>query len=109
LRQLLLNLADNAVKYNQPQGRITMELKRADNLAHFTIINTGPGVPPEKLSRVFDRFYRGDASHNIAVDGCGLGLSIAKWIVAAHRGTIEINSVPDSLTTVIVTLPVETT
>lgn len=107
LRQLLLNLADNAVKHNQPQGRIIMDLRRDGEFAHFTISNTGAGIPPEKLSRVFDRFFRGEASHNLAVDGCGLGLSIAKWIVSAHRGTIEISSTPDALTTVTVNLPIE--
>ncbi len=90
LRQLLLNLADNAVKYNQPQGRVTMNLRRASGAAEFTIANTGPGIPPEALPHVFDRFYRGDPAHSNEVDGCGLGLSIAKWIVSAHHGTIQI-------------------
>jgi len=107
LRQLLLNLADNAVKYNQPQGRVTMNLRRVDDVAEFTITNTGPGIPPESLPRIFDRFYRGDPAHSNEVDGCGLGLSIAKWIVSAHRGTIRIESVPDQLTTVTVRLPLD--
>jgi heavy metal sensor kinase len=105
LRQLLLNLADNAVKYNQPQGRVTMSLRRADGAAEFTIANTGAGIPPEVLPRVFDRFYRGDPSHSLTVDGCGLGLSIAKWIVSAHNGTINIESMPDKITTVTIRLP----
>src|SRR5471030_2462822 len=74
LRQLLLNLADNTVKYNQPQGRITISLRRAGNFAEFKIANTGAGIPPEILPRVFDRFFRGDPSHNQEVEGCGLGL-----------------------------------
>jgi signal transduction histidine kinase len=105
LRQLLLNLADNAVKYNQPQGQVTMSLRRADGAAEFTIANTGAGIPPEVLPRVFDRFYRGDPSHSPTVDGCGLGLSIAKWIVSAHNGTIKIESMPDKITTVTIRLP----
>jgi heavy metal sensor kinase len=104
LRQLLLNLTDNAVKYNEPQGHITMSLQRAGNLAQFTIANTGPGIPQESLPRIFDRFYRGDPAHGNEVDGCGLGLSIAKWIVSAHQGTIRIESTPAQLTTVIVRL-----
>ena len=107
LRQLLLNLADNAVKYNRPQGRIVFSLRYANGLAQFTVTNTGAGISPDKLPRVFDRFYRGDASHNSAVDGCGLGLSIAKWIVTVHRGTIEIRSTPDAPTIVTVDLPTE--
>lgn len=105
LRQLLLNLADNAVKYNQPQGQVTMNLHRTDGAAEFVITNTGPGIPPESLPRIFDRFYRGDPAHGNEVDGCGLGLSIAKWIVAAHQGTIQIESAPSQLTTVTVRLP----
>ena len=107
LRQLLLNLADNAVKYNQSQGRITMALEHVGNLAQFTMTNTGAGISSEKLTRVFDRFFRGDDSHHSAVDGCGLGLSIAQWIVSAHYGTIHIESEPGQLTIVTVRLPVE--
>ena len=105
LRQLLLNLADNAVKYNQPQGRVTMSLRRAGGAVEFTVANTGTGIPPEVLPRVFDRFFRGDLAHSPTVDGCGLGLSIAQWIVSAHDGTIKIESGPSKLTTVTVRLP----
>jgi signal transduction histidine kinase len=105
LRQLLLNLADNAVKYNQPQGRVTMNLRRNGEMAEFTIANTGAGIPPEMLPRVFDRFFRGDSAHANTIDGCGLGLSIAQWIVAAHGGKIQIVSVPASATTVTVQIP----
>ena len=108
LRQLLLNLADNAVKYNQPQGRVTMNLRRADNMAEFTIANTGQGIPPEMLPRVFDRFFRGDPAHSQTVDGCGLGLSIAQWIVTAHNGTIKIESATMKPTIVTVRLPLDT-
>jgi signal transduction histidine kinase len=105
LRQMLLNLADNAVKYNEPGGTISMNLRRANDHAEFTIANTGPGISPERLPRVFDRFFRGDPSHSSSVEGSGLGLSIAKWIVSAHGGTIEIRSDPAKLTTVKVCLP----
>jgi signal transduction histidine kinase len=107
LRQLLLNLADNAVKYNQPQGRINLDLRRAGEVAEFTIVNTGAGIPPEFLSRVFDRFFRVDAAHGTAVEGCGLGLSIAQWIASAHGGTIEITSEPGKATVVTLRLPME--
>ena len=107
LRQLLLNLADNAVKYNQPRGSVTMNLRRANGAAEFTITNTGPGIPPESLPRVFDRFFRGDPAHSNEVEGCGLGLSIARWIVSAHKGTIQIQSAPSQPTTVTVRLPLE--
>jgi signal transduction histidine kinase len=105
LRQLLLNLADNAVKYNQPRGQVTMALERAGEHAEFVITNTGPGIAPESLPLVFDRFFRGDPAHNNSVEGCGLGLSIAQWIVSAHNGSIQLTSSPFKLTTVRVRLP----
>ena len=105
LRQLLLNLADNAVKYNHPQGRVRISLRCVDGFAEFTIANSGAGISPERLPRVFDRFFRGDPAHSATVDGCGLGLSIAQWIVSAHGGTIRIASEPSTLTIVIVHLP----
>jgi heavy metal sensor kinase len=107
LRQLLLNLADNAVKYNQPQGRVTMCLRQVNGAAEFTIANTGPGIAPEILPRVFDRFYRGDPAHSPTVDGCGLGLSIVQWIVSAHNGSVKIESTPNGLTTVTIRLPLQ--
>jgi signal transduction histidine kinase len=105
LRQLLLNLVDNAVKYNQPGGWVSMSLRKTNGMAELVISNTGPGISPESLPRVFDRFYRGDASHSHEVEGCGLGLSIAQWIVSVHKGEIRIDSVPTKLTTVTVRLP----
>lgn len=92
LRQLLLNLTDNAIKYNQPDGRLDMVLVRHKDRAELVVANTGLGIPPDRLPLVFDRFYRGDESHNTAVEGCGLGLSISQWIVHAHGGEISITS-----------------
>lgn len=105
LRQLLLNLTDNAVKYNQPGGTVKFSLQRDGNAAALQISNTGPGLAPDLQARVFERFFRGDASHNNAVEGCGLGLSIAQWIVSAHGGKIDFASAPRQLTTVLVRLP----
>ncbi|HZV35893.1 MAG TPA: HAMP domain-containing sensor histidine kinase [Verrucomicrobiae bacterium] len=105
LRQLLLNLTDNAIKYNQPNGTLKLELSRLDKFAELKVSNTGPGIPAEITGRVFERFFRGDASHGNTVDGCGLGLSIAQWIVTAHEGSINITSEPGKWTTVTVRLP----
>jgi two-component system, OmpR family, heavy metal sensor histidine kinase CusS len=105
LRQLLLNLADNAVKYNETGGSILLALRSAGPSAEFTICNTGPGIPPAVLPRVFDRFFRSDPAPSGEVEGCGLGLSIAQWIVSAHRGSINIESTPSQMTTVTVRLP----
>jgi signal transduction histidine kinase len=105
LRQLLLNLSDNAIKYNQRKGTVTLSLRGMDGNAELAIANTGPGIPAEILPRVFDPFFRGDASHGQTVEGCGLGLSIARWIVAAHGGAVQITSEPNRLTTATVRLP----
>jgi signal transduction histidine kinase len=75
-------------------------------MADLTISNTGPGISAEALPHVFERFYRGDPAHNADVEGCGLGLSVAQWIVSVHKGSITIESVPERLTTVKVRLPV---
>lgn len=106
LRQLLLNLADNAVKYNENGGTISMSLVRDGCDARFAITNTGPGIAADVLPRVFDRFFRGDPAHGTSVEGCGLGLSIAQWIAAAHGGTIQIESIPTKTTTVTLKVPV---
>ncbi len=105
LRQLLLNLADNAIKYNQPMGRVTLSLAGKGNQVELQITNTGPGIQADHLPRVFDRFFRGDPAHGTEVEGCGLGLSIAKWIVKAHHGAIGIASAVNGETTVTVKLP----
>lgn len=105
LRQLLLNLADNAVKYNERGGSIEMSLVRQNEDAVFTITNTGPALPSELRARVFERFFRGDLAHNSAIEGSGLGLSIAQSIVEAHQGGIRYDVLPDGRTQVVVSLP----
>jgi len=104
LRQLLLNLTDNAIKYNQPNGMVNVSLRRIDEFAELKIENTGTRLAPELQSRVFERFFRGDSSHSNKIEGCGLGLSIAQWIVTAHAGSIQFISKPEELTTVVVRL-----
>jgi heavy metal sensor kinase len=106
LRQLLLNLVDNALRYNVVGGQITMALGRNGQVAELSVANTGPGIAPEEQARLFDRFYRGAAARNLAAEGCGLGLSIVRWIVLAHGGNIQIRSALNAETLVRVTLPV---
>jgi signal transduction histidine kinase len=105
LRQLLLNLTDNAIKYNEPHGFVRMALHRKQDCLELLITNSGPGVSAENLPRVFDRFFRGDPAHSSTVEGCGLGLAIAEGIVRAHGGTIVLTSEPGKVTTVRVQLP----
>lgn len=105
LRQLLLNLADNAVKHNVRGGSITFSLRQQPDHACLDIINTGPLLPPEMRARVFERFFRGDISHGTEVEGSGLGLSIAESIARAHGGTLVMDATADGLTRVTLTLP----
>ena len=93
------------MKYNQPAGKINFSLKRDGAFAVLQISNTGAGLSADLQPQVFERFFRGDASHNNAIDGCGLGLSIVQWIVRAHDGEIQFESTPHQLTTVSVRLP----
>jgi signal transduction histidine kinase len=104
LRQLLLNLTDNAIIYNEPGGRVTLALRRDGGDAELTVTNTGPGIPPELAPRIFDRFVRGADSRRRVPDGSGIGLTICQWIVRSHGGTIAIGT-ENGLTTARVRLP----
>ena len=103
LRRAWLNLLKNALIYNNPDGEIRIRADRQDDKVVVTVSNTGPGIPPDKLPFIFDRFYR--ASHYYSeAGGAGLGLSIAKAIIELHGGTIRASSQP-GLTTFEITLP----
>ena len=95
LRQVMLNLVDNAIKYNVPEGSVDINLRKAGTCAEIEIANTGSGIPESQQRRVFERFVRGDDARRKAIDGCGLGLSIARWVVEAHKGTIHLTSNAD--------------
>jgi signal transduction histidine kinase len=88
LTQVITNLLTNAIQYNQTGGEVRIELKSEQGLAVLKISDTGKGIAPEDLPRVFERFYRADKSRT-GVGNSGLGLSICKAIVEAHGGTIE--------------------
>jgi signal transduction histidine kinase len=104
LRQLLLNLADNAVKHNREGGRVEMSLTCQGGSARVSITNTGPVLPPVERARVFERFFCGDPAHGTGTEGSGLGLSIAQSIVEAHGGAIEFESEGSDLNRVTVSL-----
>jgi signal transduction histidine kinase len=105
LRQLLLILGDNAVKHNHKNGSIALDLQRDEDQVSFCITNTGPALPPELRSRVFERFLRGDASHSSAVEGSGLGLSIAESIAKSHHGSLAFEVIQDGRTQLTLSLP----
>lgn len=88
LSQIAGNLLDNAVKYNQPGGRIRVSLKPDAGLWVLEISNTGPGIPPEQASRIFERFHRG--SHHADISGHGLGLSLCSELARAHGAAITL-------------------
>ncbi|MEY4387125.1 MAG: hypothetical protein RLY20_2408 [Verrucomicrobiota bacterium] len=106
LRQVLLNLVDNAIKYNDRGGWVEISLQRDGDFAELVVTNTGKGIAPDLLGRVFERFARGEEAQGKAMEGCGLGLTIAKWIVEAHNGFIRIASEPGKTTSVAVRLPI---
>ena len=103
LRQLLSILLDNAIKYGADQGTITLTLARTDRQARLTVANPGKPIPPEQLSRLFERFYRADDSRG-EQSGFGLGLPIAATIAAEHKGTLKAES-DDASTRFTLTLP----
>jgi signal transduction histidine kinase len=104
LRQLLLILTDNAVKYNHHGGTIDITLRRVGEDAELRVTNTGSGISPKSREHLFERFARGENVQG-NIEGCGLGLTIAQWIVHAHGGAIELLSEPQGITTALVRLP----
>lgn len=92
LKQLFLNLVENAIKYTPPGGTVTLSLSKANGQARFQVADTGVGIPEADLPNIFDRFYRVDKARTRAQGGSGLGLSIAKWIAQAHNGDILVSS-----------------
>ena len=101
LKQLILILVDNAIRYTPPGGRITLSLSRSGATAELRVRDTGEGISAEDLPRVFDRFFRADRARSRDPGGTGLGLSIAQWIAREHRGTIELSSVRGASTTAV--------
>jgi heavy metal sensor kinase len=108
LRRLLFNLLDNAIKFTPPDGTIGIRVACEQGQASVIVSDTGIGIAPEHLPRIFDRFYRVDTARSRRTGGNGLGLSICKSIAEAHQGFIEVVSQPGKGTQVTLTLP-ETT
>jgi signal transduction histidine kinase len=104
IKQVLINLTSNAVKYNKVGGKIGLKARVEGNQILIEISDTGAGIPPEYLPRLFQKFYRVPGSEQIAL-GTGLGLAICKQIMDAHRGRIEVQSKVDEGTTFVVHLP----
>jgi two-component system, OmpR family, sensor kinase len=106
LKQLFINLVENAIKYTPDGGVVELSLSKKGGWAQFEVCDTGIGIAPENLAHIFDRFYRVDKARARADGGSGLGLSIAKWIATAHGGAIRVKSQVGQGTTFTVTLPI---
>jgi signal transduction histidine kinase len=106
MRQVLANLLDNAVKYTPEGGRVRIRARAHDGRAVLTVEDTGPGIPPDELPRVWERLYRGDRSRSTR--GLGLGLSLVKAIVEAHGGSVDVSSVPGTGSRFEIRLPLST-
>lgn len=94
LRRALLILIDNAAKYTPPGGSVAIQFAVEGSLAVATVSDTGIGIASEDIPHIFDRFWRADKARSREQGGAGLGLSIAQWIVEAHRGSIDVESEP---------------
>jgi heavy metal sensor kinase len=121
IRELFLNLIENGIKYTEPGGAVHIALERAtlppasgngenpgtngSNWAKVAVSDTGMGIAPEHLDKIFDRFYRVDKARSREQGGSGLGLSICKWIVEAHHGSIHVESEPGKGSLFVVHLP----
>jgi two-component system phosphate regulon sensor histidine kinase PhoR len=92
LKQVLINLLDNAFKYTPPDGQVRVSAWPDSDMIKVAVADTGMGIPPEDLDRIFERFYRVDKAHSREIGGTGLGLSIVKNIIEAHGGRVEVES-----------------
>lgn len=92
LDEIIYNLCDNAIKYNKNAGRVDVKISHVPTKILVTVSDTGMGIPPEHINRIFERFYRVDKSHSRQINGTGLGLSIVKHGVIYHNGTIHVES-----------------
>ena len=105
LREMAMNLIDNAVKYNLPGGHVYVSVRKRGDHIDFAVKDTGIGIPEDKQKRVFERFYRADTSRSRKISGSGLGLSIVKHIAEYHNGTITLRSKENNGTEIIIHLP----
>ena len=107
LRQLLLNLVDNAIKYTPAGGKVTLALYREPHHVRIEVADNGLGIAEKDLPHIFERFYRADRARSRRLGGTGLGLSIVEWVAQAHGGAIEVQSEVGMGSTFTLRLPLE--
>jgi heavy metal sensor kinase len=105
LRRMIVNLIDNAIRYTPAGGSVSVKFLCEESCARLVVSDTGIGIPPESIERVFDRFYRVEDSRTRASGGSGLGLSIVKLAAEAHRGSVNLVSEANNGSTFTVSLP----
>jgi signal transduction histidine kinase len=105
LKQLVLNLVDNAMKYSPPNTEVVVSLYEKGDRVEIAVADRGPGIPPDQLDQIFERFYRVSGAQSRTVGGAGIGLAISKWIAQAHGGDIRVESDIGQGSRFIVTLP----
>lgn len=105
IHQVVANLVENAVRHSPVPGAVTLAAVAADGGVRIEVSDQGPGIPPDEAERVFERFYRPDASRAAKAGGAGLGLSIARWIVDLHGGTIRVERAEPHGCRMVVDLP----
>ncbi|MBC7931079.1 MAG: HAMP domain-containing protein [Rubrivivax sp.] len=109
LRQMLLNLLDNAIRHTPAGGRVRVSLAQSDSTCEIAVADNGTGIPDEAQPHIFERFYRADEARSRAEaaggSGAGLGLSIARWIAEAHDGRLELRRSDESGTVFVTSLP----
>lgn len=105
ISQVIVNLLSNAVKYTSENGYVRVSVTDTPQSGRLTVTDNGTGISAEELPLIFERFYRTDRSRNRKTGGSGIGLTIARSIVDAHGGSIEVESEPDHGSRFTVTLP----
>ncbi len=105
LEQMLVNLIDNAIKFNRVGGSVTVTHRRHDDMDMISVIDAGEGIMPEHLGRIFERFYRVDRARSREIGGTGLGLAIVKHLARLHGGEVSVRSVLSEGTTFQIELP----
>ena len=106
LDQMVGNLLDNAVQYTPGEGRVALGLHRSNGRAQLEVKDSGPGIKPDEIAHVFDRFYRGESARESRPAGTGLGLAIVRYVAEAHGGAVSVVSEPREGTKFVIDLPI---
>jgi signal transduction histidine kinase len=105
LEQILINLIENALRHTGEGGQVTIQTLRETDGVSLIVSDTGSGIPPEHLPRIFERFYRADSGRSREAGGTGLGLAIVRHLVEAHGGMVRAESVVGAGTTIRIFFP----